>query len=189
MGLVLVTPPADYPVTIQEARVQCGVHEDDTTYDDQLNGYIASATSLLDGPNGLLGQAIMPQTWDYYLDAFTDTIELPLGPVTAVTSVKYYDADGVQQTASTDDYTVDLASYRQWVVLNSASSWPTTLSAINAVSVRFTAAMSETDLPAVKQAILAQVDHWFQPIGPNNDANQFERMFNAIIGPKRRVFV
>lgn len=189
MGLTLITPPTSTPVSLAEARVQCGIHDSDTTYDAQLNGYIAAATSLLDGPNGLLGKAIMAQTWDLTLDAFSDTIELPFGPVTAVSSVKYYDEDGVQQTADVASYTVDLGSSRQWVVLNSDYSWPSTQSMINAVTIRFTAALSAEDLPAIKQAILAQIDHWFQPYGPNNEPAHFERMFNALIGPKRRVFV
>lgn len=189
MGLTLVTPPASYPVTLLEAKAQVGVHASETAYDDQINGYIAAATSLLDGPNGRLGKAIMPQTWDLSLDEFSDAIEIPLGPVTAVGSVKYFDTEGDQQTLDAAYYTTDLSSNRQWVVLNTDYSWPDILDGVNAVTVRFTAGMSDNDLPAIKQAILGYVDHWFQPIGPNNQVQYVERMVDALIGPKRAVFL
>lgn len=187
MGLTLVTPPTAMPVTIQEAREQVGLHSTDTAYDAQINGYIASATDDLDGPDGKLGCALMPQTWAYSLDAFTDTIELPLGPVTEITSVKYYDADGVQQTVDAEFYTSDLSGTRPWVVLNGGYSWPATLDGINAVTIQFKAGRGAP--PAVKQAILLQIDHWFQPIGPNNTVEAFERAYHGLIGTKRRVFL
>lgn len=186
MGLTLVTPPATKPVSLEEAKRQVGIHESDTRYDDQLDGYIAAATDDLDGYDGKLGYALMPQTWDYTLDAFSDAIEIPFGPVVSVSSVKYFDGEGVQQTVDADTYTVDLSA-RPWVVLNSGLSWPTTLDAINAVTIRFVAGKGASD--AIKQAILLQVDHWFNPTGPNNRAEDFERAFNSLIRTKRRVYL
>ena len=154
MGLSLITPPADYPVTLAEACtwLRREVGEDDA----RINALIAAATGYMDGANGILGRAIVSQTWDYVLDAFTTTIKLPLGPVSSVTSVKYIDAAGDEQTLSADYYSTDLVSDPQWIVLNSDYSWPSTIDAVNAVTIRFVAGYATVPDP-IKQAIMFMV--------------------------------
>jgi len=151
MGYRLITAPATNPVSLAEACVflRREVGEDD----DRINALIAAATSFLDGANGMLGRCLVSQTWELVLDEFSDAIKLGLGPVTSITSVKYYDTAGDEQTLSADYYTADLTSDPQWIVLNSDYSWPDLMDGVNAVTIRFVAgyaAVPET----VKQAIL-----------------------------------
>lgn len=164
MGLTLVTPAAaTYPVTLAEAKSQCRVDSsDDDTY---LETLIAAAT---DHVEQYTGRAIISQTWKLTLDAFSDSILLPKGPVQSVSSVTYYDTNGDEQTLSADDYTFDGSSDPQWIVRNSDASWPTTLDGINAVSVTFVAGYS-TVPPSIRHAILLLISQWFDQRSGTSD--------------------
>lgn len=56
------------------------------------------------------GRQLVTATWTLYFDAFPDDsgcpIYLPKPPLQSVTSVKYYDTNGVLQTWSASEYTV-----------------------------------------------------------------------------------
>ena len=137
MALKLITPPAVEPVTLVEAKKHLRVdHSDDDTF---IGALITAVRTHLDARDGWLGIALVEQTWELHLDAFpADEIELPFGPLQSVSSVKYDDDDGNEQTLSAStDYTVDLISKRGWVLLSPDASWPSTFDGINAVRVRF----------------------------------------------------
>lgn len=151
MGYRLITAPATYPVTLAEtcSFLRREVGEDDT----RINALIAAATGFLDGNTGMLGRCIVSQTWELVLDEFSSAIRLGLGPVSSVTSVKYLDTAGVEQTVSAADYSTDLVSDPQWIVLNADSSWPSTMDAVNVVTIRFVAGYA-TVPDTIKQAVL-----------------------------------
>ena len=129
MGLTLVTPPAEWPVSLDEAKAQCRIINADS--DARLTGFIKAATAHVETT---LGISLSERTYRLTLDAFTDAIELPRGPVTEVTALQYVDADGVTQTVQTSDYSTDLISTpRQWLVRNSGASWPTTLDGVKSL--------------------------------------------------------
>lgn len=94
------------------------------------------------------------------LDDFTDAILIPKNPVQSVTSIKYFDADSVEQTLSSDDYVADLVSDPAWIVRVEDVSWPTVANAVNSVTIRFVAGYSA--LPAeIKAAMLVLIASWF----------------------------
>lgn len=203
MGLIIATPPSTEPVSLAEAKRQCRVHTSDTTYDAEIQAYLNAAISHLDGPDGVLQRALEPQTWDLFLDEFSDTIELPLRPVISVDTILYYDTDGIQQGVNEDSYTVDLASESAWVVPNSDFSWPETQDSINAVQIRFTAGYEgELDSgsyvsatpDAIRQAILLLVAHWFShrsavEMVSSGDLVNVPLAFDALVGPYKRLIL
>lgn len=150
MGLILITPPAIEPVTLVEAKAHLRVNFSD---DDTLISAFVAASRM--NVEGWLGRALIDQTWDLYLDEFpTDTfkgIQIPLPPLISVTSVKYDDAAGVEQTMDPTGYYVDVASQPGWIVPTggSGASWPTPLDAINSVRIRFRAGYMTSDSPPV----------------------------------------
>lgn len=155
MGLTLVTAPATYPITTAEAKIQCRVDtSDEDAYFDVL---IAAATDYVEK---YLGRSVATQTWRLTLDEFSDAMRLPNGPVQSVSSVKYDDADGVEQTLSSDVYTADLTSDPQWVVRNSDQSWPTTSAAVNSVRIEYVAGYSSVPASIV-QAIKLLISNWY----------------------------
>lgn len=136
--LTLVSAPATMPVTLIEAKKHLRVdHSDD---DDLIEIYIKAATDYVDGPTGFLGQALVDQTWDLYLDAFpASEIDIQLPPVIAIVGVFYADGDNVEQEVDSSDYVLDTAGYWPRVIPAGSFSWPATYTKTSAVRVRFRA--------------------------------------------------
>lgn len=155
MSLRLVTAPTTFPVTVAEAKAQARVAFDD---DDTLIGdYVSAATDMIER---YIGRSIMQQTWEVVLDGFSDSITLPKGPVQSVTSVKYKDAAGGEQTVSSANYIFDGVSDPQRVVKVSDYAWPTVSAEVNSVTVRFVAGYAA--VPAsIKHAVLLVVSAWY----------------------------
>jgi len=90
-----------------------------------------------------IARVFINQTWELARDEFpqVDFIELPYPPLSSVTSVKYYDTDDTDETASTfssADYIVDTYSEPGRIVLGYGETWPTTtLRPVNGVIVRY----------------------------------------------------
>lgn len=102
MNIVLTT---DYTttdlVTLADAKQQLRIA---STYDDNnVNTLLDAARQIVESETN---RAILNQTWTLYLDYFPDVIYLPKGIIQSVTSVKYIDTGGTQQTlADGTDYT------------------------------------------------------------------------------------
>lgn len=65
---VRVTPPAEPPVSLEEAKAHLRVDfGDDDLY---VAGLIEAATAHLDGWSGILGRALVTQTWRQDLCGF-----------------------------------------------------------------------------------------------------------------------
>ncbi len=156
MGLRLITGPTDLPVSVEEMQRHLNIDAEDD--DLVIDSYIRAATAMFDGIDGLLGQALMPQTWEYVADEFPcgvwyrgkpyrdhAAIEIPLRPIISVTSVEYLDGDGAVQTVDAENYTVDNMSIPNRIVPVGTYQWPTTQCVANAVTVRFVAGYEQSE--------------------------------------------
>jgi uncharacterized phiE125 gp8 family phage protein len=167
MALTLITPPTAPVVTLAEMKAYLHVDHDDE--DTTITALVQAVTQHLEGRDGWLGRALMTQTWDLTIDQFpARELRIPLPPLQQVVFVNYYDTNGIEQTFSSMDYTVDLASVPGWVVLNASSRWPTTLPGINMVRVRFVCGYADdgnsppNNVPApIKVAIVRMVASHF----------------------------
>jgi len=163
VGLVLTTPPAVEPVTLDEAKAHLRV---DTNGDDALIArLIASARERAEA---VTGRAFIAQGWTLALDAWpaSRTIVLPKPPLVSVASVTLADRAGDASVLDADAYIVDTAAAR--IVLKSTSALPATLAEANAVAVAFTAGYGADadDVPAaIRQAILAIVAELYEKRG------------------------
>lgn len=103
MTPALVTAPAELPVTIGEAKAQLRVdHFDD---DALISGLIASAVDHLDGYRGVLGRAIITQTWRVGARRWHPVMPLPFPDVQSAI-ITYRDHEGAEQTVPTAEYEV-----------------------------------------------------------------------------------
>lgn len=162
MALKLINPPAETPIDLALAKAHTRVIG--TGQDLLLSFYLEAATSNLDGKEGILGRALVTQTWEYSLDSFPcEVIEIPLPPLQTVTSIKYLDTAGAEQTLSSARYTVDSASEPGRVVID-ADGWPDTYDSANAVVIRFVCGYgAATAVPSsLKAAILLNVGDLFE---------------------------
>lgn len=186
MALKLITPAADPIVSLEDMKAHLRVdHADDDTL---IEGLIKAATSYFDGWSGILGRALIAQTWELTIDRFPPCeMKLPLGPLMSVTSVKYDDADGIERILDAEAYDIDKASEPGWVL--PVNGWPATASAINAVRVRFVAGFGEqaTDAPeAIRLAIKLHVQTNYDPL-ESAIRESYQRAIDALVAPFRRV--
>ena len=161
MALKLITAPSTYPVTLAEAKLHCRV---DIADDDTLiTALITAATEMAEQKTG---RAIMTQTLELTLDAFPDAFELTRVPVQSVTSVKYYDTTGAQQTLSNTLYALDAADDFGFAYISPvyAGVWPDTRDQINAVAVRYVAGYADSaSVPqSIKNWILLMVSTMYE---------------------------
>lgn len=138
MPLRRTTAPVELPLTLADARAHLRVL--DTSEDAQVTAWIGTATEQMDGKDGLLGRALVTQSWELLLDRFPcgSEIRIPLPPLQSVQSVTYVDTAGVTQTLPTSVYAVDAASAPGVVSLKYAQVWPATRDERNAVTIAFT---------------------------------------------------
>lgn len=123
---VVNTAPAGYPVSVAEIKTHAIIsHAGDDTLIEQ---YLKAAINELDPPFGYLGRAMREQTIIAYLKKFPgDRIYLPYPPLISVTSIKYLDSDGAEQTVDSSEYEVVTGHEPGYVVLADGETWTTDL--------------------------------------------------------------
>lgn len=165
MGLTLVTPASDPLVSVADAKLWCKVDETIGTTED--NWFASKIASVAQQIEAFTGRTLGAQTWRLTLDAFADSIELPVGPVQSITSIVYDDAEGDEQTLDAAYYTLDLASNPQWVVRNADYSWPELLDAVNTVRITFVAGYGASSpvLADMKDVCLDTIGYWYRNRG------------------------
>lgn len=160
--LVQVAGPAAEPVDLDMAKLHCRIESGDD--DAKLTRLIKVARQRLDGRDGVLGRALITQTWTLKLDRFCDRIELPLPPLQSVQSITYIDPLGAMQTLDAELYqVVGVGGFAEGAVLPSfGASWPDVRCQPEAVSITFVAGYGGADdVPEpIREAILEMVAHW-----------------------------
>lgn len=131
----LVVAPTAEPIHLAEAKAQCGAYADQTDDDTRISGLIATARAHAEGATWC---SLVLRTWEVTMDRFPAEILLQ-GPVRAVASIQYVDANGATQTMDAADYTVDTKSTVCRVVPAYGLCWPPTRDHVNSVTVRYTA--------------------------------------------------
>jgi len=138
----VVTPPASEPVTIAEAKAQLNIGASDDSHDTELSALIAAAR----------------EEWerDTSTALITRTLELTVRPVVSISSVKYIDTAGTEQTVSAADYYLD--DDQLW--FKNAFVFPTTEERSEAVRITYIAgygadslACPELDRMAIKMSL------------------------------------
>lgn len=135
MPLITIAPPGEEPVTVQEVKDAARI--DDSAYDAQIPGIIRSLRRLVESN---LGRRLVTQTVELVLPSFPrDEIDLQLPNVQTISSVKYLDPDGNQQTLATNRYLL-LSDYSPSLLMPAmGSQWPATANRPDAVRIRFDA--------------------------------------------------
>lgn len=147
------TPGAVLELPVLKAH--CRV--DGTDSDTVLALYLAAAT---DHVERFIGRALRATSWEVSYDSFpAAAITLPLGPVTEIDAITYFDSDGVAQTMSNADYRADLSAVE--ATISAIDAWPVTDGRAGGVKVQWTGgdAVCPDDL---KVAILMLAGHMFE---------------------------
>lgn len=163
MALTIVTKPATEPLSLADVREHLRL---ESTEGDArtLDALIATARKVVEG---LTERVLVSQTWDWFMDAFpAGDFEVPYPPLQVgaeITSIKYYDTAGVEQTWAASNYSLDTDSMPGRISRAYGVSYPSTRPMNNAVTVRFVAGYGDAeDVPEpIKQAMLILIAHWY----------------------------
>lgn len=178
MTLELLTPAAVSPVSVNEIKVQARVDSDDE--DDYIQALIDAALGLVDG-QGMLGRAMVTQTWGQWVSQGPGWVPLRMGPVQALTAVDYYDADGVLQTATLTDYEIFRDGDLYLAKPRSGAAWPSAQTRPDAIRISYTAGFGDaaSDVPAgLRAALKLIVAHWYE----NREASVAKEMATLPMG-------
>ena len=155
--------PLVMAVSLSESKRHCNVyHAND---DDLITAMIRVAQSHMeghDGTGGTLGRAVSQHTLDLKFERWpaNRAMALPHPPLVSVTSIKYLDIAGVEQTFPAINYHVVSDTISGFVRLKSQANWPSLDIAPDAVRVRFVAGPSECPVD-LKHAMLLHVGHLY----------------------------
>lgn len=181
---VRTVAPTTTPVSLTEAKAHLRVDHDDQ--DELITAQIKAATAHFDGYTGILGRALVTQTWRQDFCRFADRLPLPVSPVISITSVVYYDAGNMQQTLDASAYDLFADARGAYLTLQHVQSWPGTYPRNNAASVTFIAGFGDAaDIPEpIRQAILLIVQRLYDGADTEIDV-AIDRVVHALIAPYR----
>lgn len=187
---VRTVAPETTPVSLTEAKAHLRVDFDDD--DTLIASLIDAATAHVDGWTGVLGRALVTQTWRQDFSRFALCLHLPLAPASSLTSITYYDAENVQQTLSADIYQLLTDARGPFVSLKPDQIWPGSYDREDAVSVTYVAGYGDADaVPApIRAAILLIIGHLYENREASTlgvTAELLPMAVDALLVPFRRV--
>ena len=187
----LVTAPSDEPVTLDQAKLHCRV--DGTDEDTLIQGYIGAVRSFLDYDDGVLGRAIVTQTWDASVVAPgpDGVIALPVTPVQSLVSIKYFDTNNIEQTLDLANFTLIATKWEAKIIPVTGVAWPDTFDRHDAITVQYVAGFGDPDAvpEALKHAILLLVCYWYENRETAAGGVEFHDLpwtLKAILGPFKK---
>lgn len=124
----IITAPNSEPITLAEAKTNLRVYN--SLENTLIEGLITAARKVVEDYSW---RPIMTQTIDVLFDKndVTEILLINKQPIQSITSVKYIDANGIEQTlAPNTDYVTDLLSQVGRVKLNTIPPMKDTLSAL-----------------------------------------------------------
>lgn len=159
-------------MTLGEAKKQCEVADGIEYHNEHLGRLIKTAREIVEDDTGLV---LATGTFTYKLTEWParDYIELPIRPVTSITSIAYLDSAGVSQTWTASNYSLETSTVTPVIRLAYGQSWPTTRGDINGITITLVAgyATALTVPQIAKQAVLLIVRLlWQELVNPSEDA-------------------
>jgi len=171
MTIKIITPPSTEPITLTEARLHLRIipNEDSPPSHPDDPWILETISAAREWCENYTRRALAPQTVEVILDEFPDNeIQLPMSPIASITSIKYIDSDGNEQTLASGLYVLDNDQEPGWVLPLINTTWPATYGVVNSVRVRYEVGYtSAQDSPnnrplprLLKSAMLLLLTHW-----------------------------
>jgi uncharacterized phiE125 gp8 family phage protein len=192
----LISESTTEPITLAEAIQAANAYTDasDAQTGQLLSKLITAARQACERE---LETSLVQKTYEIVQDSFhPNVIELPYGPVRAVSSVTYVrDTDAVDIVIAADQYRLD--AYSEPVTLRTAYDvdWPIDVRTdLNSVRVRYTVGYPSSDSPPetvpepILQAMRLMIKHWYDNRSAVGDDSMREMPLAAcyLLGKYRR---
>lgn len=155
----VVIQPSAAVVSLQECKADLRV--DSTAEDELIQSYLDAAVRMA---GEITGRTLAPTGFALSVAGVYagGCLRVPFTPVTALTAVKYFDLDGIEQTQPVEDFR--LYSYDDHAIVEPVpgKTWPTTESRRDALTVEFTAGYADAPPASITKAIRMLVAHWYE---------------------------
>ncbi len=160
----LITAPTDTVLSLSDCKAALGITT--SGQDAMISAALDAAICSLDpATGGWLGRALRPQTWEYRLWEFPyycEEVRLPYPTLTSVTSIKYDDANGNEQTlvAGTDYQVLGVDGFSYGSVRPAYNkTWPSARCNPESVRIRYVCgyATISDDTPAIPDKMPAAI--------------------------------
>jgi len=156
---------AAYPVTVDEIKSDLRIQH--TSDDTRITGLIAAATDFMDVPSGVIGKALIHQTWALSVETYgaDNTIDIPVTPVSSITSIQYFDNENVSRTLTVSDFYLYGNQDRAWIKAKPGVVIPAVFDRLDAITVTFVAGFSDNSagVPnSIRQAMSLLISHWYE---------------------------
>lgn len=181
---VLVTPPASLPISVADVKNALRVDEADS--DAQIERLIKSAVAHYEGWSGVLGIAIVEQTWRQDYSHFEDKMNLNVRPVMSITSVKYRNEAGQIATVAAENYALKAdGGGRSYVRFSNDFTVPVDLYEDAPVSIEYVTGWPAAGVPAdIQTAIILRVQKHFDEAAQTN-SDILERVEKDLVSKYR----
>jgi uncharacterized phiE125 gp8 family phage protein len=160
-ALVLVSPPAFEPISLDEVKRQCRIEIEFEDEDFYIRGLIKAVREATEKVSNNL---FMYQIWDLLLDRFPcGEILIRKRPVTEIGFIEYVDLNGNTQTLT--DYQFSTGEFYATLKPAVGATWPAARCELNSVRIRFSAGWENTPegIPEhMKQAMLLKIGHYYE---------------------------
>ena len=162
MGRTLVTAPTGNVVTTAEAKAYAKITH--SAEDTLIASLVDTAEALVEA---ICDRQLLSATYDFTFDAWPssgDEFEIPFAPTSSITSIKYIDENGTEQTLSASGYVVSTDVDPAQIYLAYGESWPGIRAQRNAVTVRAVVGYANAAAvpEAIKTAIKIAVTAWLE---------------------------
>ena len=157
MSFKLKTAPDVEPITLDDAKEHLRVDESD---EDALIAALVKAAR--EHVESFTSQPLITQAWTYYGNCFSREVDLKPN-LQNISSVKYIDNNGAQQTINPAYYEADTTAIVGVLYPAYEYVWPSTRNIKNSVEVEFVAGFGDASAvpEAIKQAIKLLIGHWY----------------------------
>lgn len=187
MTPILLTPPLNEPVTLDEAKEWLKIDTDDE--DELLQTLISAARLMIEAASCRI---LIDQTWRIVLNAWPvyGRLRLPVGPLRQVAAIRIYDSNGVAQALAGSLLLPEAGAEPPVLMANGPLPSPGRALQGIEVDVLIGHGPQPEHVPApLRQAVLRLVTNWFENRGDvmGGEATALPREIMALVAPYRRV--
>lgn len=200
MGYLLITGPTFEPITLAQAKVHLKTDPNDTSEDAFIGNLI---TSVREQAEWYTRRVLCDQTWELRQNIFDKArIDLEKTPVRSITSIKYIDLAGIEQTIPTSPtciYSLVTGREPYAAQLGIYLIWPVPRGDQDGIKIRFQCGYAYPDpetpaniidnIPAsFKAAILLGIGHLYEhreSVVPGGTFHEMPMGFYDLLNPYR----
>lgn len=195
MSPIVISESTTEPITL--AQAVANVRATEGSPDAAAGGSISKLiTAARQACEDFLEVSLVEKTLEIAQHSFNDPcpIELPLGPVREIVSVKYLDRDGNDTTLDPTRYRISPYAPTATLMRAYGTCWPEARCDIDSIRVRYTVGYPSTDSPPqtvpepILRAMHLYIVHWYEHRSAVDDDSLMELPLGAkhLLSPRRR---